>query len=56
LPLTLRLAQGAGQGRAARIHTGIGVSDIHIMGKFRDDVWQDAGRKEAKLVGWRWMP
>ena len=25
----------------SRIHTGIGVSDIHVLGKFRDDKYGD---------------
>jgi 2-isopropylmalate synthase len=34
-----------------RIHTGIGVSDIHIMGKFRDPRYgKDLGEKKAKIV------
>src|ERR1022692_3548619 len=34
-----------------RIHTGIGVSDIHIMGKFRDERYgKTLEGKKAKLV------
>jgi 2-isopropylmalate synthase len=34
-----------------RIHTGIGVSDIHIMGKFRDDRYgKTLEGKKAKLI------
>jgi 2-isopropylmalate synthase len=34
-----------------RIHTGIGVSDIHIMGKFRDERYgKTLAGKKAKLV------
>ncbi len=34
-----------------RIHTGIGVSDIHIMGKFRDDRYgKTLAGKKAKLI------
>lgn len=34
-----------------RIHTGIGVSDIHIMGKFRDDRYgKTLAAKKAKMV------
>ncbi len=34
-----------------RIHTGIGVSDIHIMGKFRDDRYgKTLDAKKAKLI------
>jgi 2-isopropylmalate synthase len=34
-----------------RIHTGIGVSDIHIMGKFRDERYgKTLEEKKAKLV------
>lgn len=34
-----------------RIHTGIGVSDIHIMGKFRDDRYgKTLEDKKAKLI------
>jgi len=34
-----------------RIHTGIGVSDIHIMGKFRDERYgKTLGEKKAKLI------
>jgi 2-isopropylmalate synthase len=34
-----------------RIHTGTGVSDIHIMGKFRDDRYgKTLGEKKAKMV------
>ena len=34
-----------------RIHTGIGVSDIHIMGKFRDDRYgKTLAEKRAKMV------
>lgn len=34
-----------------RIHTGIGVSDIHIMGKFRDDRYgKTLEDKRAKLI------
>ncbi len=34
-----------------RIHTGIGVSDIHIMGKFRDERYgKTLGEKKVKMV------
>jgi len=34
-----------------RIHTGIGVSDIHIMGKFRDDRYgKTLGAKKVKML------
>ncbi len=34
-----------------RIHTGIGVSDIHVMGKFRDDRYgKTLDEKKAKLI------
>jgi len=34
-----------------RIHTGIGVSDIHILGKFRDDKYgKTLGEKKVKMV------
>src|SRR5690242_8365625 len=34
-----------------RIHTGIGVSDIHILGKFRDDKYgKTLGEKKTKMV------
>jgi 2-isopropylmalate synthase len=34
-----------------RIHTGIGVSDVHVMGKFRDDKYGvTLAQKKAKLV------
>jgi 2-isopropylmalate synthase len=34
-----------------RIHTGIGVSDIHVMGKFRDEKYgKTLGGKKVKLV------
>src|SRR5512146_3154988 len=34
-----------------RIHTGIGVSDIHIMGKFRDEKYgNNLGEKKAKIL------
>lgn len=34
-----------------RIHTGIGVSDIHILGKFRDEKYgKTLGEKKAKMV------
>ncbi|MEK7406287.1 MAG: 2-isopropylmalate synthase [Acidobacteriota bacterium] len=37
--------------RRPRIHTGIGVSDIHITGKFRDDKYgRTLGEKKVKLV------
>ena len=37
--------------RRPRIHTGIGVSDIHIMGKFRDDKYgKTLAKKRVKLV------
>ncbi len=41
--------------RRPRIHTGIGVSDIHIMGKFGDDkVRRNAGREErSNSCRWR---
>jgi len=37
--------------RRPRIHTGIGVSDIHITGKFRDEKYgRTLGEKKAKIV------
>jgi 2-isopropylmalate synthase len=34
-----------------RIHTGIGVSDIHVMGKFRDEKYgKTLAHKKAKIV------
>lgn len=34
-----------------RIHTGIGVSDIHVMGKFRDERYgKTLGEKKVKMV------
>jgi len=37
--------------RRPRIHTGIGVSDIHILGKFRDDKYgKTLGQKKIKMV------
>jgi 2-isopropylmalate synthase len=34
-----------------RIHTGIGVSDIHILGKFRDEKYgKTLGEKKVKMV------
>ncbi|HEY3839604.1 MAG TPA: 2-isopropylmalate synthase, partial [Bryobacteraceae bacterium] len=37
--------------RRARIHTGIGASDIHIMGKFRDERYGDTlAKKKIKIL------
>ena len=37
--------------RRPRIHTGIGVSEIHIMGKFRDEKYGvTLGEKKARIV------
>ena len=37
--------------RRPRIHTGIGVSDIHVMGKFRDEKYgATLARKKERLV------
>ncbi|MCL6547044.1 MAG: 2-isopropylmalate synthase, partial [Bryobacteraceae bacterium] len=37
--------------RRPRIHTGIGVSDIHILGKFRDDKYgKTLAEKKFKLI------
>src|ERR1700759_1923931 len=37
--------------RRPRIHTGIGASDIHIMGKFRDERYGDTlGKKKATIL------
>jgi len=37
--------------KRSRIHTGIGVSEIHIMGKFRDDRYgKTLGQKKVTLV------
>ena len=34
-----------------RIHTGIGVSDIHVMGKFRDEKYgKTLAQKKAKIL------
>ena len=39
------------KGRRTRIHTGIGVSDIHIMGKFRDERYgKTLEAKKEKLI------
>ena len=36
---------------APRIHTGIGVSDIHVMGKFRDERYgQTMAEKKATMI------
>ena len=37
--------------KRARIHTGIGVSEIHIMGKFADEKYgKTLGEKQAKIL------
>jgi len=37
--------------KRARIHTGIGVSDIHILGKFRDEKYgKTLAEKRARLI------
>ena len=37
--------------RRPRIHTGIGVSDVHILGKFRDDRYgKTLGEKKVQMV------
>jgi 2-isopropylmalate synthase len=37
--------------KRSRIHTGIGVSDIHILGKFRDEKYgKTLGEKKATMV------
>jgi 2-isopropylmalate synthase len=39
------------QAKRARIHTGIGVSDIHIMGKFRDEKYgRTIGEKKVTMI------
>ena len=39
------------EAKRPRIHTGIGVSDIHITGKFRDDKYgKTLGKKKVKIV------
>jgi 2-isopropylmalate synthase len=39
------------KGKRPRIHTGIGVSDIHILGKFRDDRYgKNLAEKKAKMI------
>ncbi len=39
------------KGKRTRIHTGTGVSDIHIMGKFQDDRYgKTLADKKAKMV------
>jgi len=39
------------KGKRSRIHTGIGVSDIHIAGKFRDDKYgRTMGEKKARIL------
>lgn len=39
------------KGKRVRIHTGTGVSDIHIMGKFQDDRYgKTLGEKKSKMV------
>ena len=44
-------AKALAKAKRPRIHTGIGVSDIHIMGKFRDEKYgQTLGEKRVKIV------
>jgi 2-isopropylmalate synthase len=39
------------ESKRPRIHTGIGVSDIHITGKFRDEKYgKTLGKKKVKIV------
>jgi len=39
------------EAKRPRIHTGIGVSDIHIMGKFRDEKYgKTLGEKKVRIV------
>jgi 2-isopropylmalate synthase len=39
------------RGKRTRIHTGIGVSDIHILGKFRDEKYgKTLGEKKVTMV------
>ena len=39
------------EAKRPRIHTGIGVSDIHITGKFRDEKYgKNLGEKKVKIV------
>src|SRR5450759_1046264 len=39
------------QAKRPRIHTGIGVSDIHIAGKFRDDKYgKTLEEKKARIL------
>jgi len=39
------------EAKRPRIHTGIGVSDIHITGKFRDEKYgKTLGKKKVKIV------
>ncbi len=44
-------ARALAKARRPRIHTGIGASDIHIMGKFKDDRYGSTlGEKKAKIL------
>ena len=41
-----------------RIHTGIGASDIHVMGKFRDERYGKHLERKAghDSAAWPWTP
>ncbi|MCC7176408.1 MAG: 2-isopropylmalate synthase [Bryobacterales bacterium] len=44
-------AKALAKARRPRIHTGIGVSDIHIAGKFRDEKYgRTLGEKKARIL------
>ncbi len=44
-------ARALAKAKRPRIHTGIGVSDIHITGKFRDDKYgRTLAKKKVKIV------
>jgi 2-isopropylmalate synthase len=44
-------AKALAKAKRPRIHTGIGVSDIHVMGKFRDEKYgKTLAKKKVKLV------
>jgi len=44
-------AKALAKARRPRIHTGIGVSDIHILGKFKDEKYGTAlGEKKVRIV------
>ncbi len=44
-------ARALAKAKRPRIHTGIGVSDIHVVGKFRDEKYgKTLGEKKARIV------